>query len=199
MNKFDTLYAEHMRLIEEGKLRNTVAIGALAASSVFGNFVDDWSDYYQTFGSSSKPALQAKAKENEARATAVLDAGYTVPADAKEAISIAAAIFGGDDGHSAAELKDYLEKTGAVESEYKTKVQYGGGPAKSYWQVEPETAMDLVKNSSAYFGSKFHKAFGKDALKRLQDYDEKAWSDILEKNDALGATMAAAKWISTSW
>jgi len=118
--------------LEEGKLRNTVAMGALAASSVFGNFVDDWSDYYQTFGSSSKPALQAKAKENEARATAVLTAGYTVPADAKEAISIAAAIFGGDDGHSAAELKDYLEKTGAVESEYKTKVQYGGGPAKSY-------------------------------------------------------------------
>ena len=185
--------------IEEGKIGKALAMGALATSSVFGNFVQDWSDHYQTFGSSNKPALQAKAKENENRATAVLDAGYTVPADAKKAISIAAYIFGGDDGHSAAELKDYLEKTGAVESEYKTKVQYGGGPAKSYWQVEPETAMDLVKNSSAYFGSKFHKAFGNDALKRLQDYDEKAWSDILEKNDALGATMAAAKWISTSW
>jgi len=195
-------------VIEEGKFGKLAAMGALAASSVFGTapntaafggFVDDWSDYYQTFGSSSKPALQAKAKENEARATAVLNAGYTVPADGKEAIAIAAAIFDGDDGHSAAELKDYLEKTGAVESGYRTKVQGNDGPARSYWQVEPKTAMSLVKNSHQYFGSKFHKAFGEDALKRLQDYDEKAWSDILETNDALGATMAAAKWISTSW
>ena len=191
-------------VIEEGKFGKLAAMGALAASSVFGTpntaaFVDDWSDYYQTFGSSSKPALQAKAKENEARATAVLNAGYTVPADGKEAIAIAAAIFDGDDGHSAAELKDYLEKTGAVESGYRTKVQGNDGPARSYWQVEPKTAMSLVKNSHQYFGSKFHKAFGEDALKRLQDYDEKAWSDVLETNDALGATMAAAKWISTSW
>ena len=84
--------------IEEGKIGKALAMGALATSSVFGNFVQDWSDHYQTFGSSNKPALQAKAKENENRATAVLDAGYTVPADAKKAISIAAYIFGGDDG-----------------------------------------------------------------------------------------------------
>lgn len=197
MQSFEEYY--NQRMIEEGKISKLAAIGALAASSAFGNFVDDWSDHYQTFGSSSKPALQAKAKENEARAKAVLDAGFVTPADARQAISIAASIFAGDDGHSESELKDYLEKTGAVESEYKTKVQYGGGPARSYWQVEPETAMDLVKNSSAYFGKKFHQRFGEGSLKYLQGLNEMEMADILLKRDDLAASFAAAKWIASSW
>tara|TARA_R110000782_G_scaffold9376_2_gene30272 strand:- start:26 stop:577 length:552 start_codon:yes stop_codon:yes gene_type:complete len=175
--------------IEEGKIGKALAMGALATSSLFGNFVQDWSSYYQT---SDDP-------QKEARATAVLQSDITAPADAKMAIRIAARIFAGDEGHSEREFIDVLEKTGAVESGYRTKVQDGGGPARSYWQVEPKTAMSLVKNSHQYFGSKFHKAFGKDALKILQSYDEKAWSNILEKNDALGATIAAAKWLSTPW
>jgi len=175
--------------IEEGKLGKALAMGALATSSLFGDFVQDWSKYYQT---SNDP-------QKEARATRVLKADIEAPADAKTAIQVAAKIFAGDEGHTEQEFIDVLTKTGAVESGYRTRVQSGGGPARSYWQVEPKTAMSLVKNSHQYFGSKFHKAFGKDALNRLQDYDEKAWSDILEKNDALGATMAAAKWLSTSW
>jgi len=175
--------------IEEGKLGKAIVMGTLAASSVFGNFVDDWSKYYQTTNNPAK----------EARATKVLDAGYTVPSDAKKAIDVAIYIFAGDEGKDAFLLKDYLEKTGAVESGYRTKVQYGGGPARSYWQVEPETAMDLVKNSSAYFGKKFHRVFGDDALKRMQGWDKQTWSKMLEKYDSLGAAMAAAKWLATSW
>ena len=97
------------------------------------------------------------------------------------------------------EIKDYLEKTGAVESGYRTKTQMGGGPARSYWQVEPATAMDLVKNSSAYFGPKFRKIFGEDALKTLQGLNEQQMADLLLKNDTLAATMAAAVWIRSSW
>jgi hypothetical protein len=175
--------------IKEGKLGKALAMGALATQSLLGNFVNDWSQYYQT---SNDP-------QKESRATAVLKADIATPADAKIAIQVAARIFAGDEGHSEREFIDILTKTGAVESGYRTKVQSGGGPARSYWQVEPKTAMSLVKNSHQYFGTKFHKAFGKDALNILQDYDEKAWSDILEKNDELGATMAAAKWLSTSW
>ena len=59
--------------------------------------------------------------------------------------------------------------------------------------------MDLVKNSSAYFGPKFKKAFGENALEYLQGLNEKQMSDILLKNDALAATMAAAVWIRSSW
>lgn len=176
-------------VIEEGKLGKLAALGALATGSAFGSFVDDWSKYYQTSEDPSK----------ESRASAVLERGFNVPSDAKKAIDTAVYIFGNDEGKSPNMLKDYLEKTGAVESDYRTKVQHGDGPARSYWQVEPATAMDLVKNSSAYFGPKFHEVFGKDALKILKTYDKNQWSEILEKNDALGASMAAAKWLATSW
>ncbi len=176
-------------VIEEGKFGKMAAMGALAASSAFGNFVQDWSKHYQT---SQDPA-------KEARATAVLKQGFKVPQDAMKSIKVASYIFDGDDGHSAKELTEYLQKTGAVESAYGTKVQGGGGPARSYWQVEPKTAMDLVKNSSAYFGPKFRKTFGENALKQLQGLNEQQMSDLLLKNDDLAATMAAAVWIRSSW
>ena len=176
-------------IIEEGKLGKALAIGSLAASSAFCNFVQDWSKNYQT----------SQDPKKEARAEAVLKAGFKVPPEAIKPINTASFIFDGDDGHSAAEIKDYLEKTGAVESGYRTKTQMGGGPARSYWQVEPKTAMDLVKNSSAYFGPKFRKIFGEDALKTLQGLNEQQMSDLLLKNDTLAATMAAAVWIRSSW
>ncbi len=187
MQSFEEYYKEQM--IEEGKLGKLAAIGALAATSAFGNFVEDWSKNYQT---SQDPAKEKRAAE-------VLAAGYNVPADAAAAIKTASFIFDGDDGHSAAEIKDYLEKTGAVESGYTTKIQMGGGPARSYWQVEPKTAMDLVKNSSAYFGPKFKKMFGENALQILQSYNEQQMSKALLDNDHLAATMAGAVWIRSSW
>lgn len=187
MKTFEQYYNEKM--LEEGKLGRLAAIGALTAGSAFGDFVQDWSKHYQT---SEDPA-------KEQRATEVIEAGYEVPEDAKKAIKYAAYIFDGDDGHSAAELTDYLEKTGAVESGYKTKIQNDGGPARSYWQVEPATAMDLVKNSSAYFGKKFHKVFGENSLKALQSYNKEQMATALLKNDALAASFAAAKWIASSW
>ena len=59
--------------------------------------------------------------------------------------------------------------------------------------------MDLVKNSSAYFGPKFRKRFGDNALKYLQGLNEQEMSDLLLKRDDLAATMAAAVWIRSSW
>lgn len=40
--------------------------------------------------------------------------------------------------------------TGMAESKYKHKKQIGGGPALSYWQVEPDTAKDHFKNYLKY-------------------------------------------------
>ena len=188
MKNFKDYY--YSQTLEESKLGKMIATGALAASTAFGgDFVQDWSKHYQT---SQDPA-------KEKRATQVIQAGYEVPQEAKRAIKAAAYIFDGDDGHSAAELTDYLEKTGAVESGYSTKIQIGGGPARSYWQVEPATAMDLVKNSSPLFGPKFHKVFGENSLKVLQSYNEEQMAEALLKNDALAASFAAAKWIASSW
>lgn len=176
-------------LIKESKLGSILSAGALAASSLYGDFAKDWSKNYQT---SNNP-------EKEARANQVISKGYNVPSDAQRAIRIAADIFDGDEGKTRAKIVEYLRHTGAVESGYNTRVQSGGGPARSYWQVEPRTAMDLVKNSSVFFGRKFHAHFGENALRNAQTWDEKKWSIGLERYPELGAVMAAAKWLASSW
>lgn len=175
--------------VNEGRLSSMMGAAAMAASSLHGGFVKDWSANYQT---SNDPA-------KERRAQRVIDAGYKVPVDAERAIQIAADIFAGDEGKTRGQLIEYLRHTGAVESGYRTKVQSGSGPARSYWQVEPSTAMDLVKNSSAYFGKKFHARYGKHALIKMRNMNKTEWSEALEKYDELGAIMAAAKWIASSW
>jgi len=175
--------------VNESRLGSVMGAAAMAASSLHGGFVKDWSANYQT---SNDPAKERRAQQ-------VIDSNYTVPPEAERAIQIAASIFAGDEGKTHEQLVKYLRHTGAVESGYRTKVQDGGGPARSYWQVEPATAMDLVKNSSAYFGKKFHKHFGENALRNAQQFDEKRWAIGLEKYDELGATMAAAKWLASRW
>lgn len=175
--------------VEEGRLGSIAAGAALAASSAYGDFVKDWSKHYQTSQDPNK----------ELRARQVVDSNYTVPEPAEKAIQAAAYMFAGDEGKTHEQLVEYLRKTGAVESGYRTKVQSGGGPARSYWQVEPATAMDLVKNSAPYFGKKFHARYGQGALVKLQKLDQNQWSQVLEKYDELGAVMAAAKWIASRW
>jgi hypothetical protein len=175
--------------VNEGRLGSMMGAAAMTASSLHGGFVDDWSKNYQT---SNDPAKERRAQQ-------VIDSNYTVPPEAERAIQIAASIFAGDEGKTHEQLVKYLRHTGAVESGYRTKVQVGGGPARSYWQVEPATAMDLVKNSGAYFGSKFHKHFGENALRNAQQFDKQKWTRGLERYDVLGATMAAAKWIASGW
>ena len=58
--------------------------------------------------------------------------------------------------------------------------------------------MDVVKNSSAFFGKKFHAKYGANALRKLQSLNEAQWADVLERYDEIGAIMATAKWLATS-
>lgn len=44
------------------------------------------------------------------------------------------------------EALDIIYATGLVESKYEYIEQIGTGPARSFWQVEPETAVDNCKN-----------------------------------------------------
>lgn len=183
METFSKFYAR------ESRLSRMLGLGAMAVTSAYGDFAKDWSKHYQT---SNNP-------EKEARARQVTSKSYTLPADASRAIQTAVDIFAGDEGKTKEQLTQYLKHTGAVESGYRTTVQDGGGPARSYWQVEPTTAMDLVKNSSAFFGKKFHGYFGPNALETLQTWDHNKWSEYLQKHADLGATMAAAKWLASNW
>tara|TARA_R110000765_G_scaffold7963_4_gene26012 strand:- start:32647 stop:33324 length:678 start_codon:yes stop_codon:yes gene_type:complete len=200
-------------LYTEGKFGRALATGAAVAGSLMGNpsttmadttyqsayqdmhvlnadtVVKLWSKYYQT---SNDPV-------KEKRAHAVLADGVNIPREAMDAIKVAIHIFGGDKGISPNVLSDMLVYTGDIESGYKTKVQGGGGPARSYWQVEPSTALDHINTGSGLLGGKFQKTFAKEleTLKTLKN-DERGheiMSKLLEQNDGFAASMAAMNYV----
>ncbi|MEL0238126.1 MAG: hypothetical protein VW946_01525 [Gammaproteobacteria bacterium] len=147
---------------------------------------NDWTTLYQTSNDPKKTK----------RALRVLNKNYIVPEEAKKSIAIAAKVFEGDKGLSQVDLIRYGNAIGQIESEYKTKVQIGGGPARSYWQVEPKTALDLLNNSSKIFGSNFESAMSKykinnmSAVKYLAGLSEEQMSSMLETDSDLAAIMA---------
>ena len=145
---------------------------------------NDWTTLYQT---SNDP------KKTE-RALKEINKNYTVPDEAKNSIDKIVPIFEGDKNLSKQELIEYANAIGQIESGYKTKIQIGGGPARSYWQVEPTTALDLLNNSSAIFGPKFESVFsikyGKNSVKYLSKLSEKEMSTLLETDSDLAVAMA---------
>jgi len=111
---------------------------------------------------------------------------------------IAGDVFHGDEGISGKKLADILYATGVHESGGgKWDRQKGGGPALGYFQVEPKTAKDLIKNSSAYFGPKakshFKSILGKDVnLSNISDKD----LESLLMSDIGSAIFAGAKYLA---
>ena len=153
-----------------------------------------WSRYYQTDESLLK----------EASALRNLSLEKNIPEIAKKAIDTAATIFEGDGGFTKETLKSYLTDIGQIETKYETKIQRGitvertKFGARSYWQIEVTTAKDLLENSEPLFGEKFEKQFGnykgnfKTAREGLLNLSDKELTLIIEKDDALGASFAAA-------
>jgi hypothetical protein len=156
-------------------------------------FVEQWAKNYHG---------KAGAKK-EKRAYEVLTSDYEVPKDAMQGILDAAYVFEGDMGFSKESIIDGLSKIGAIETNYTTKVQMEKGPARSYWQVEPNTAKDLLIHSSALFGNKFNETFAQygegdeTAYEVLVDKSPKELSVLLESDTSLGAAFATAKMITT--
>ena len=72
----------------------------------------------------------------------------------------------------------------------------GDGPARSFWQVEAATAVDNL----AHYLKHRPKLMGKCAeaslvdLKHWQNFDEKLWEEILEKNIAAGIVHCRLKY-----
>lgn len=156
-------------------------------------FAEQWSENYHG-------KVDVKKKE---RAYEVITSDYEVPKDAMKGILDAAYVFEGDGGFDKSSIIDGLSKIGAIESNYTTKVQKDEGPARSYWQVEPHTAKDLLENSSALFGDKFNETFAQygegdeTAYEVLADKSPKELSVLLESDTSLGAAFATAKMITT--
>ena len=156
-------------------------------------FAEQWSENYHGKGDNKK----------EDRAYDVITSDYEVPKDAMKGILDAAYVFEGDRGFDKESIVNGLSKIGAIESNYTTKVQKGEGPARSYWQVEPVTAKDLLENSSGLFGDKFNETFAQygegdeTAYEVLADKSPKELSVLLESDTSLGAAFATAKMITT--
>ena len=146
--------------------------------------VNTWGTTYQT---TNNP-------EKNARALKAISDTYIVPNEAQKSITTIVPIFEGDKGFTAKELTELANAIGQIESGYKTKVQIGGGPARSYWQVEPTTALSLLNNSSAIFGEKFKKVFsikyGQTPVKFLASRSKKEMSTLLESDSDLAVAMA---------
>lgn len=111
---------------------------------------------------------------------------------------LAGDIFSGDEGIQGHKLAEILTQTALHESGGgRYDEQQGGGPAQGYWQVEPTTARDLLKNSRAYFGPKakaaINEAMGSNIdLNNLSD-DE---LDRLLKTPMGGAIFGGAKYLA---
>jgi hypothetical protein len=184
-----------MELYSEGKLTNALAIGAMAASSVLGGTIDSvedfigaWSNHYQT---KNDPVKEKRVRDE-------IENGVKVPQSALASIGVAVDIFGGDMDVEPLLLRDLLILTGDAESGYRTKVQTGGGPARSYWQVEPATAYDHFATGSELMGPKFQKQFPREFQimnDMLGDPDIELIQDLLLNNDDFGAAMAAMTWV----
>jgi succinate dehydrogenase flavin-adding protein (antitoxin of CptAB toxin-antitoxin module) len=156
--------------------------------------IANWNKHYQTDNS----------KVNSVKARERLSRDYTVPDEAISAIENAATNFDGDGGFSKEYLIDSLTKIGQIETQYETKIQRGSNPeienfyARSYWQIEVETAKDLLKNSAPIFGKNFESTFskyaknGKTARESLLNLDDKDLVNLLEKDDMLAANIAAS-------
>jgi hypothetical protein len=157
-------------------------------------FITNWAKNYYTGEKQNDPKYLA---EVESRLTA------KVTKEASSAIAEAVKIFGTDkrtDGtRMTAELmRKTLEDIGKVESGYRTRIAGGGRPERGFWQVLPSTAKDALKNAKGYFGPKFNKKFAEyDGYAGLSKLSKKELSDLLEKDDALGAAFAAVQVLRT--
>jgi hypothetical protein len=113
---------------------------------------------------------------------------------------IAAEVFEGDEGVSKYKLEDFLKQVGRHESDLGNAMkQYEGGPARGYFQIEPVTAKDLIKNSSPYFGKKAMSYLNQLGVNNLNDllHDDQLLESVL-MNPVGSAIFAGAKTLAGS-
>ena len=171
------------------------------------NSVDVWNKFYKTetkiVNNKAVKMSSKEIKEQKDKATKRLKNGnYNIPLEAKSSINVATDIFDGQNGMSKNQLTNLLSDIGQIESQYNTKIQYEGGPARSYWQVEAESALDVLKQNSLIsnplFGQKFETQFSNiiknksdtTVLKYLSNLSNSEMQKLLLNNSDLAATIA---------
>ncbi len=101
--------------------------------------------------------------------------------------------FYGDFGIDAFKLKDFLYLTALHESRGGKYDEQVNGPAMGWWQVEPTTARDVLKNSSPILGKRAQYIMGY-SLKELNAMGDEEFRQTLKKPE-VNAVFAAAKTI----
>ena len=133
-----------------------------------------------------------------------------IPEEAESQIAQVAEVFAGQNNFTEDNIMEMLGAIGFFESKYRTKVQKDGGPARSYWQVEPKTAKDILKQNmqanNPILGQKFNDLF-KDkyadqigdgtALQYFASLNDKQSSNLLENDGLFAAAMAGFKVVTT--
>lgn len=147
-----------------------------------------WTERYQGTNDPKKTARAKRVIKNFKASD--------VPSSAMKSIELAVDLFAGDMGVSGPTLKRALELTGAIESDYKTKTQRGGGPARSFWQVEPATAKALLVDAEGILGPKFEEEFG--SVEELQRLSTKELQDKLLNDQDFAVAMASAKYLTSA-
>ena len=98
--------------------------------------------------------------------------------------------------YSSKDAVELVLATGIVESRYEYIRQMGDGPARSFWQVEPTSAVDNCQHYLKY-RTNLMKNCAKASLvdtKYWQMYEEEIWAEILEKNIAAGIVHCRLKY-----
>lgn len=170
-------------VVSEGGLAKQAAGGL---PSDIGKYKEMWSQMFQTTNNPKKEAaymehvknLYGKApKEAEIRAAI----GQSLPAFAGEIKSR---------GMTPKDMEELLYRTTLHESMGGQFNKQIGGPARSWWQVEPDTAYDNIKNFGHALGPGFEKAVGY-SKNKLQGMSKDQISNLLETDPNFAASMAA--------
>jgi hypothetical protein len=100
--------------------------------------------------------------------------------------------FKGDFGTNQDKLREFMYRVALHESLGGTyDTQQGGGPAQGYWQVEPETARDVLTNSSALIGPKAQEVMGYSKSQLLKMNEKEL--EITLRNPKVNLVFATAK------
>lgn len=100
------------------------------------------------------------------------------------------------DKYAKKEAVDLVLATGIIESRYEYIKQMNDGPAASFFQVEPASAVDNCQHFLSHRKSLMQNcAFASRVdIKYWQMYDLDIWSEILEKNIASGIVHCRIKY-----
>ena len=118
------------------------------------------------------------------------------PAVTKVIFDTVATAFAGDEGTDVAKVQNAVWYTALHESlGYKFRKQRGGGPARGIHQVEPATALSLIKNS-ALLGPTARRLLLAEGLDINKKVTKKQLGDALQQSDVVSTIFATAKLLS---